>query len=377
MPRRLDLPLLALLALATTVAGCAPDSLGSPNVLEFVDRWNIVAMLVVAGVWLWFFGGTVGSFLNVVAYRLPRGLALSHPGSFCPGCRTPIRWYDNLPVIGWLRLRGKCRACQAAISPRYPLVEALLGCAFLLLAAAELLTGGASIPVRPIDYHHGSIGMVFSVKLDLVRHYLFHCWLTSLLLAWALMAFDRQPTPRSLLAWGLAVGLVCVTAWPHLHPIAWRPTAWNSVLAVGGEVADHWSAGLASGLAGLTVGALAGAVLGDRATGMLAVIGVHLGWQTAFAVAAATAAIRLPVRLMSLATDRPPSATPVYLAMTAAWHVLLWRSLASLPVWPGPQCSGPSYAGWIAMLLLFSLVDRRLHRPVHAGPEPANEPWAP
>lgn len=86
--------------------------------------------------WLGFlgtFGACVGSFLNVVIYRLPRDLSLSEPmWSFCPGCTTRIRWYDNLPVLGYLRLGGKCRDCGMAISPRYPTVE-LLGAIIVLL----------------------------------------------------------------------------------------------------------------------------------------------------------------------------------------------------------------------------------------------------
>lgn len=72
---------------------------------------------------LWF-GGCIGSFLNVVAYRLPREQSLVRPGSRCPKCGKAVRWHDNVPVLGWLLLLGRCRACRARISPRYPLVEA-------------------------------------------------------------------------------------------------------------------------------------------------------------------------------------------------------------------------------------------------------------
>jgi leader peptidase (prepilin peptidase)/N-methyltransferase len=71
------------------------------------------------------FGAIVGSFLNVVAYRLPRKESLLHPGSRCPRCETPIKPYDNVPILGWLWLRGRCRACGAPISWRYPAVEAV------------------------------------------------------------------------------------------------------------------------------------------------------------------------------------------------------------------------------------------------------------
>jgi leader peptidase (prepilin peptidase) / N-methyltransferase len=70
-------------------------------------------------------GALCGSFLNVVAYRLPRGESVVTPRSRCPGCDTPIKSYDNVPVLGWLMLRGQCRSCRAPISARYPIVEAL------------------------------------------------------------------------------------------------------------------------------------------------------------------------------------------------------------------------------------------------------------
>ncbi len=70
-------------------------------------------------------GLVVGSFLNVVAYRLPLGESLVLPGSHCPSCCVPIKPYDNVPVLGWLLLRGRCRSCRTPISARYPLVEAL------------------------------------------------------------------------------------------------------------------------------------------------------------------------------------------------------------------------------------------------------------
>ena len=79
-------------------------------------------------------GLVTGSFLNVVIYRLPRGISTVRPRSRCPSCGAPIRPLDNLPVLSWLLLRGRCRCCSAPISPRYPLIEALTGALFVLCA---------------------------------------------------------------------------------------------------------------------------------------------------------------------------------------------------------------------------------------------------
>ena len=84
-------------------------------------------------------GALIGSFLNVVGYRVPRGESVVSPPSRCPGCETPIEPWDNVPVLSWLLLRGRCRHCGTAISPRYPIVEL----ATALLCAAVVLDKGA------------------------------------------------------------------------------------------------------------------------------------------------------------------------------------------------------------------------------------------
>ena len=93
----------------------------------------------VAVVCLWFtiLGACLGSFLNVFVYRFPRRRSLVSPPSHCPRCGHLIRWYDNIPVVGWIKLRGKCRDCRMPISIRYPCVEGfcamLFGGIFMLL----------------------------------------------------------------------------------------------------------------------------------------------------------------------------------------------------------------------------------------------------
>jgi len=80
--------------------------------------------------WLVFtfaFGATVGSFLNVCIHRIPADESVVRPRSRCPGCRTLIAWYDNIPIVSWLLLRARCRSCGIRIAARYPLVEAIAG----------------------------------------------------------------------------------------------------------------------------------------------------------------------------------------------------------------------------------------------------------
>jgi leader peptidase (prepilin peptidase) / N-methyltransferase len=120
----------------------------------------MVAAIVLAAL-----GGLIiGSFLNVVVYRLPRGESLAHPPSRCPSCGAPVKPYDNVPVVSWLLLRGRCRACGAAISARYPAVEALTGALYALVTWARwddasgialgIVLVTVLVPVALIDLEH-------------------------------------------------------------------------------------------------------------------------------------------------------------------------------------------------------------------------------
>jgi leader peptidase (prepilin peptidase) / N-methyltransferase len=130
---------------------------------------------VLAGV----FGLLLGSFLNVVAYRLPRGESLAFPGSHCPSCETPIRPWDNVPVLSWLWLKGHCRACRGAISARYPVVEATTA----VLLVAVVLAKGAD--------RDAWLGLAFVLLLVPVT----------------LIDLDHRIIPNKLMALGTAVAL--------------------------------------------------------------------------------------------------------------------------------------------------------------------------
>lgn len=115
--------------------------------------------MILAGV----VGAVVGSFLNVVVWRLPRGDSLAFPDSRCPACSSPVRPFDNVPIISWLALRGRCRDCQVTISPRYPLIEAVAAGAFAVVAGVrgaewglvlELPFVAMLIAVAAVDLEH-------------------------------------------------------------------------------------------------------------------------------------------------------------------------------------------------------------------------------
>ncbi len=107
-------------------------------------------------------GSVVGSFLNVVVARLPKGESVVHPRSRCPGCGVPIAWYDNVPVLSWLLLGARCRRCRSRISVRYPLVEALVG---LLGALAVARHGVGAAALAELTFEALLVALAF-IDLD-------------------------------------------------------------------------------------------------------------------------------------------------------------------------------------------------------------------
>jgi leader peptidase (prepilin peptidase)/N-methyltransferase len=126
------------------------------------------------------FGAALGSFLNVVIYRLPLGRSIVRPGSHCPQCQTPIAWYDNIPILSYVLLGGKCRRCKTKISVRYPLVELVSA-----LAAA---------------------GVVWSYGLTLEAAWIYA--FLAIMLAITLIDWDHQIIPDPLSLGGVVLGWV-------------------------------------------------------------------------------------------------------------------------------------------------------------------------
>ncbi len=162
---------------------------------SFMDT-NLQTVILI---WMIVLGACIGSFLNVVIYRLPRGESLSHPPSHCPKCNHAIRWYDNVPILGWLWLRGKCRDCQAPISIRYPFVEFVGGLVF------------GAISYGAMEFNTNSFRPVFEFLFFVL------CASSSVLsvLAAGFIAYDGQRIPRRLFFYTvlLAAAAFVMLAW--------------------------------------------------------------------------------------------------------------------------------------------------------------------
>jgi prepilin signal peptidase PulO-like enzyme (type II secretory pathway) len=173
------------------------STLGEGLIVSTAGYLFVLALLSVLG-------GAIGSFMNVVVYRLPRMVSLVRPGSRCPRCEHPIRWHDNVPILGWLILGGRCRDCGAPISPRYPLVEALLA------AGSGLLAWKAAAPqiAAPRNYWDN----LYLIDLPA---YIFTMLLVCTLLCAALVEFDGRVPPKRLFL-PLFVGLAMLAVRPSL-----------------------------------------------------------------------------------------------------------------------------------------------------------------
>jgi leader peptidase (prepilin peptidase)/N-methyltransferase len=145
--------------------------------------------VVIAG-----FGLAIGSFLNVVAYRVPLGLSVVSPPSACPGCGSPIGARDNIPLLSWILLRGKCRNCAAPISARYIVVEAITGVAFVAVALRFL----------PGLFNAASVGAIVSAVLVLVAF----LYLAAISVALTAIDIDVRRLPDRIVLPSYVVGIV-------------------------------------------------------------------------------------------------------------------------------------------------------------------------
>jgi leader peptidase (prepilin peptidase)/N-methyltransferase len=330
-----------------------PKSRFRPIQLTTRERVEHGAVAGLTALWFFMLGASLGSFLHCVEYRLPRGISIAASGSKCPGCGTPIRLWHNIPVLGWLWLRGRCAHCGWTIPSRYALTEFVLGTVFVVLMAVEIIGGGINLPPLRDVRSIGLVQNLWDPDWRLIATFAYHAALLCLLTTWSLFAVDRFRIPPSLLAIGLAIGIGSALAWPVLHPVGWDGSF---------STADPWRVRTAIDLfAGALAGLIVGGLLvrhwpgnrraGDAASTILGMllVGLFLGWQAAVGVAAITTALRV-LLLISSSRKWP---VVVSIAIAALLHLLGWSVLASQWWWPGPLSPwyvAPIYAALVAVL---------------------------
>jgi leader peptidase (prepilin peptidase) / N-methyltransferase len=229
--------------------------------MEYLPPYFIGAVIFI-------FGLVIGSFLNVVIYRLPRGESIVFPGSRCPGCNAEIKWYDNVPVISYtLLLRGRCRRCHIRISPIYPAVELLVGCLyfFVFIIHRDQMNRGSWLPI---------VGMVADIVF------------VSLIVPLVFIDLRHKLLPNAI----TYPGLVVLLALRAISPDSWMLSHTPKLFGLGG--APDWAVSLFGSLLGAAVGGgslwlvreayyrfrhVEGMGLGD--VKMMLMVGAFLGWQ--------------------------------------------------------------------------------------------------
>lgn len=327
--------------------------------------WIMAAFLFVIG-------SVIGSFLNVCVYRIPQHDRLwgqlqslwSKPSN-CPRCHTHIMWYDNIPVLGWIKLRGRCRTCRTWISPRYPLIEFLNGLLFVLLFWFEVPLGrGVSLSESCLYSEIGpqvypGLGS-FSTETFIWLRFGFHLILIEALLVASLIDLDLRIIPEATTTPANIFAVVALAAIPILHIVpVWSQQPgllrtfaivtpeWFHPLLDGPPVpawitAHPYLHGLAVSLAGVIAGGgivwlvrwagflfLREEAMGDGDVYLMAMVGAFLGWQPtliAFFIAPVCALI---VVLLSIPFVRNRSIPyGPYLSIASVITILYWQ-----PIW--------------------------------------------
>lgn len=209
---------------------------------------NEILIAVPASIIVFALGASIGSFINVVVYRVPAGLSLLFPPSRCPHCLNRLKPYDNVPVLGWICLRGRCRYCRSQIAIRYPVVETITGLVFLIIFCT------------------------FKFSILTIGYWVFCSWL----LALSLIDLDTMTLPDSLTKSGLVLGVIFHFA------IAWLSTENPNeiinqiVFSTAGAILGLW---LFDAIANIGSVVLGKAAMGAGDAKLAAMMGAWLGYK--------------------------------------------------------------------------------------------------
>jgi leader peptidase (prepilin peptidase)/N-methyltransferase len=338
-------------------------------------------MLIVWLVLVFVLGAAVGSFLNVCIYRVPLEKSVFWPGSRCGHCYQPIRWYDNIPLVSYWLLHGRCRRCKTPFSSRYFLIELLTGASFAGLFYLEVIVNVHHFPRSELQnwqIRHGVIPAEGWVVFG------FHAVLVSFLIVATFCDLDRREIPLAVTAPGTVIGLVGSVLWPWPWPNTafapgtdatqpwWRidphrgphaglyPWPFWGPLPDGLAPGGNWQTGLATGLAGVLVGTfmlrairfLFSKGLGVEALGLgdadlMMMAGAFLGWQPvvlAFFVSVVPALVIGVIQVVVYGDNSLPFGPSLALGVVITW--LGWH-------WIGPPTQIILFNGpWMAILAI-------------------------
>lgn len=306
-----------------------------------------------------YIGASFGSFLNVVAESLPSGRSIALRSSACPRCEQPIRRVDNLPIISYLILRGRCRSCQAAIPLRYLLTELTGAGLFAAMFIGELVSGAANLPGVKQPMYTGIVWIILYTKWNVVAVTAYHLFLFCIVMTAVFAQVQRLSLPLRFWLPALLLAIGLPTVFPDLMPLkihssiaAWLPL-------------PNLLVGLVSSLAGLATAVVTAPLLGQFACRLLlteeappsegtpgkgtsdggstlswslCVLGAGLGWQATVSIVVLCVVALLLVRLLQPVRHTFGKLGPTALLfLVALAHQLAWHSIFewTRPIWPG------------------------------------------
>lgn len=365
--RRRALTFVAIICVSLAYVLLAAAYQASRSILSFDNYLVPRSIDIFVFGWSAWVGASIGSFLNVVAYRVPRGLSVEGR-SHCPRCRQKLLARDNLPVFGWIFLGGRCRTCRLPISPRYPIVEAAVGLSVATVTFARIY--GWSLP------HSGNRVIPFSFGMPRFDEpgqsslLFFHGLAVAALWMLALIRFDGQRLPFRLTAITLLLGTLAIPIWPNLGVVPWNQWEESGIfrndtnrIDAGLRVLVAWiaSALVARSLA-RSVCPMADLKLDPLGKStrrlvdlvcLLAIPMLILGWQAGLACAViATILAAILSRWFPSHFQDPLSSLSIGLAIAFPVHLMIWKAVHAWSFWPSDVSPPMTILVWGFVLLI-------------------------
>ena len=341
---------------ALTSPYLGPEDLYGPRLID----------VIVAG-WCFWIGSSVGSFLNVVAWRMPRGESVNGR-SYCPRCQTRLKARDNFPVFGWLSLGGRCRECRLPISRRYPIVELVVGLSLTLVGIGQLYQ--ISLPYMTSRFAGGPLWQPIVEPVVLVT-LLFHVYAMTIAWAFALIRSDKYRLPAGLVAWGIVPLIAAILVFPGLMIVSWRTLGGDDLPTMSGT-SLHIDAAIRI-LSALVAAAIIGRSLarglcpradlkldplGKSSARLMdlilitAIPAIVLGWQSSIALVVVASLLAWVLKRWCLPRTDMLGSFAIAVPITLALHLFIWWRLHDWAWWPSDQSQPIVVLAWAALILI-------------------------